>query len=384
MPKGKWIRLPDNRYVFIKKALYGLKESPREWFKTVEKFMLNENFKQSLHDPCVFFKNGTMVALFVDDTLSMGPGAENFRQKFKAKFPSSPGNEAKHFIGLRITQNHNSVSLDQEAYIKQKLEEYSTFLDPNTSYSSPLVPDFTNTLISNENSKDYEPNFPYRSMVGSLVHVMNGTRFDIAAAVSVVSRFLNSPKKIHCDMVRRIYYYLRGNTNRKLTFTKSSLKLTGYCDASYSNLEDSSSLCGYAFLLGNTPIEWKSLRQPIVALSTAESEYIALTPCFQAGLWLRGFLNEIKIEQNTTTIFEDNQASIFLANNPQNSKRTRHIQVRYHWIRQYLENNSFKLEHCKTKNQLADIFTKGVYGPQLRNTISQLGLLNSSSKQGES
>lgn len=385
LEKGKWIKLPDGSFAFIQKALYGLKESPREWFQTVKAYMISDNFKQSEYDPCVFYKSDVMVSIFVDDTISMGIGAEKFRRKFKEKFPSKSGGEAHHFIGLRISNQNDSICIDQEAYINQKLTEYEEFLDPNTCYSSPLLPDFAHTLTSAEKSDECEPSFPYRSMVGSLVHVMNGTRFDIAAAVSIVSRYLNSPKKIHCDMVRRIYYYLRGNPLKHLEYKKGDMALIGFCDSSYANLENYASLSGYAFKLGGSLIEWKSMRQPVVALSTAESEYIALTPCFQAGLWLRGILSELGVPQKATTVYEDNAACIFMAKNPQNSKRTRHIQVRYHWIRQYLENNSFKLQPCKTENQLADIFTKGAHGPQIRSTSSRLGMMTSKSpKLGES
>ena len=388
LEKQKWIRLPDGKYALIQKALYGLKEAPREWFSTVKAYLLSEGLTQSQYDPCVFFKKDVMLSIFVDDILSMGKGAEDFRTKFKNKFPTGSGGEAKHFIGLRITHTKSTINVDQQAYVDQKLEEFSDFLHPSTCYSSPLLPDFPNQLALAENSTETEPLFPYRSMVGSLVHVMNGTRFDIAAAVSVVSRFLNSPKKIHCDMVKRIFYYLRGNpTQLEYKKTKSTNQLLAFCDSSYANLENYSSLCGFAYKLGNSLIDWKSMRQPVVALSTAESEYIALTPCIQAGLWLRGILAELGIPQDTTptSIFEDNAACIFMANNPQNSKRTRHIQVRYHWVRQHLEDKAFKLIPCKTHEQLADIFTKGVHGPKLRSNIAALGMNPlKSSKLGES
>jgi hypothetical protein len=267
--------------------------------------------------------------------------------------------------------------LDQDTYINQKLDEFESIIGPNLSLkvATPLTTNFQELLIEANESTEKEPKFPYREMVGSLVYLSNGTRFDIAAAVSIVSRFMNDPKKIHCDMVRRIYHYLRGNRKSLKFKLGGEIILKGGCDASWANAEDYSSIAGYYFKLGSSLISWQSYKQPVKALSTAESEYIALTSAFQEGIWLRQFLESIGYKQETTKIQEDNRACIFMAKNPQDKKRTRHIQVKYHWVRDQIENREFELEYVNTKDQLADIFTKGFLGPQLRDNCNKLGLV---------
>jgi hypothetical protein len=385
----KWIKivLPDEsvKYVLIRKCLYGLKESAREWFKLLKAYLLSQDFKQNPADPCVFFKLDIdskleiVLALFVDDTMTTGKESAvlTFRENFKRKFKvSEKGGICKHFLSMRFSSDEEYYYMDQSTYITQILSRYSQYLKQEKfGVSTPLLPNFQNELLEAELNPTYETNFPYREMVGSLVYAANGTRFDITAAVSIVSRFANKPTKIHCEMVRRIYHYLRTNP-RKLRFKKKAdIKLIGYCDSSLGNLEDFSSLAGYCFLLGNTIISWKSFKEPVVALSTAEAEYIALTSAVQECIYLQHFLTGLGYISTKTEIHEDNHACIALAKNPQDKKRTRHIQIRFHWIREQLEKGVYVLIPTKTHEQLADLFTKGFHGPQLRSISTKLGLV---------
>jgi hypothetical protein len=211
-------------------------------------------------------------------------------------------------------------------------------------------------------------------MVGSLMYMMTGTRFDIAAAVSVVSRFLDSPKKIHCDMVRRIFWYLRGTINNHLHYHGNDMTLTGYVDSSFANLENFASVSGYGFLIGDSIVSWASTRQPVIALRV--DMYIALTSAVQETIWMKDLLTELNYPQEIVTLYEDNQACILLAKNPQDHKKTRHIQLRFHWIREQLNNKVFNLEYCDTKSQKADLFTKGLFGPSLKTQCERLGMVN--------
>ena len=393
LEKGKWLKLPNGHFVFIRKCLYGLKESAREWFKLVKSYLISLGFHQNPADPCTFFKLDKekeldiVLALFVDDTLTTGKetSIQEFRHQFRKRFRvSDKGGICKHFLSIGFSEDDQYIYMDQSTYIKQKLTDYSQYLgNPMQGCATALLPNFQEALIQAENSQETEPNFPYRELVGSLVYASNGTRFDITAAVSIVSRFANEPKKIHCDMVRRIYHYLRANP-RKLKFKKGgSIKLVGYCDSSLGNLEDYSSLAGFCFTLGDTIISWKSFREPVKALSTAEAEYLALTPAVQECIYLQQFLNGLGYQTTKTEIHEDNQACIALAKNPQDKKRTRHIQIRFHWIRDQLEQGVFTLIPTRTFNMLADLFTKGLHGPQLRTISFNLGLVHDSAKQGE-
>jgi hypothetical protein len=384
---GMWMKNPEGQgFVYLEKALYGLKQAPLEWNETLNAYLVESGFSRSSADHCIYTKaiegHTYYVGVYVDDLLTVGKDTahiENIRASFRKRFKMSGGGNAEWYLSMNIEQAEDfSITLNQSQYIKQKLFEFKDFLGHESKQcKSPLAPNFQEKLLEAENSQDYEPEFPYRSMVGSAMFAMLGTRFDIATAVSVVSGFLDKPKKIHCEMVRQIFWYLRGTMDHKLHYkANSDLKLTGYVDASYANGAGYRSMSGHGFKLGDCLISWYSTRQSIVALSTMESEYIALTPAVQEVIWLKQLLEDLGCPQNTITLYEDNQACIKLSFNPQqNHKRSRHIQVRFHWVKDMLKDKVFRLEYCKTNSQLADVFTKGYFGQQMKTSREALGLL---------
>jgi hypothetical protein len=190
-----------------------------------------------------------------------------------------------------------------------------------------------------------------------------------------LSRFLDEPKQIHCDMVRQILYYLRGTPHYSIHYSKTEDEtIEGFVDSSWANSEDYTSIYGYGFLFNNSLISWCSKKQKTVALSSTEAEYMALTHGTQEALWFIELLHELGIPQETIILNEDNEASIKMANNPQEYKRTRHIQVRYHFIREHIKDKKILLRHCPTQNQLADIFTKGVSSVRLLELLPKLGI----------
>ena len=219
-------------------------------------------------------------------------------------------------------------------------------------------------------------------MVGSLMYAMVGTRPDLAFPLQVVCQFLDKPTATHCQLVKHIFRYCRFNSYQ-LTFpSTNNLLLRGWSDASYANNIDYKSTSGYCFKIGDALVSWASGKQQITALSTAESETIALTLAAQEAIWFRALLEELGFKQTPTTIFEDNQAAIALARNPQNHKKTKHIQVRYYFIREHLENGSLALSFCPTHDQLADPFTKILPGHRLRPLLERVGLTKLRSQGG--
>jgi hypothetical protein len=230
-----------------------------------------------------------------------------------------------------------------------------------------------------EDSDHYDVplDFPYRKVVGSLMYAMLGTRPDLATAVSVISRFLDKPQPVHIHLAIRILQYLANSVNNCLIYKPfGPLKLIGYADASYSNEIDYKSRSGYAFFFGKSLISWYSGVQSIVAQSAAEAEYYAAVSAANEAIWLKQLLLELRCPQEMITIYEDNQACIALTKNPENHKRTKHIQIKYHVVRQYVREKQVAFVYCPTKLQVADIFTKGVPGHLLRTHSKQLGLLS--------
>jgi hypothetical protein len=264
--------------------------------------------------------------------------------------------------------------------LQEKLEEFKEFIGNGGAASA--LPSNYKELLESATELPINRHFPYRQMVGSLMYAMVSTRPDLAFPIQVVCQFLERPTDVHCNLVKHIFQYCRFNSYQLVFEASNDLVLRGWSDASYANNLDYKSTGGYCFKLGNSLISWSSGKQQITALSTAESETIALTLAAQEAIWLRSLLDELKFKQNKTEIMEDNQAAIAMAKNPRNHKRTKHIQVRYYFIREHLENGSLALIYCSTANQLADPFTKILSGPRLRPLLGRLGLSKLNSQGG--
>jgi len=319
-----------------------------------------------------------IVGVYVDDILTTGDDDDvsSFRSDLYQRFGMEPGNILTWYLGIKV-QFHNDenglsrITLDQDQYLKEKLVEFEEFIGIGGA-ATPLPCNYQSILDSADDAKD--PKFPYREMVGSLMYAMVGTRPDLAFPIQVVCQYMQDPKQAHCQLVRHIFKYCRFNSYKLEYSSENDMILRGWTDASYANNHDFKSTGGSCFKLGRSLLSWSSNKQNIVALSTAESELIALTAAAQEAIWLQTLLAEFGFPQVPTTIFEDNQACIALAKNPQNHKRTKHIQVRYFFIRQHLENGLLDLKYCSTLQQLADPFTKILPGHRLRPILYSMGL----------
>ena len=210
----------------------------------------------------------------------------------------------------------------------------------------------------------------YREIVGSLIYLMMSIRPDISWVVTRLSQFLSKPLQCHWITLKHVLRYLKGTSHYDLCYRKceKGLRITGYTDSDWaSNMEDRRSTSGYCFsLVEDGPlISWKSRKQQIVALSTCEAEYIALTAAVQEVMYLSHLVKSIGVTYDQLPIiYEDNQGTIALANNPTKHQRSKHIDVRYHFIRSEV-NKGFDLKYCPTKEMLADIMTKPATKQQL-------------------
>ena len=217
-------------------------------------------------------------------------------------------------------------------------------------------------------------NVPYSHAIGSVMYLMVSTRPDIAYAVSVLSRYMSNPGLTHWEAVKWLLRYLAHTTHYGLTFSKSgnSVCLNGYVDANYANDRDNrKSTTSFIFTLCGSCISWKSQLQPIVALSTTESEYIAMTEAFKEALWLKGLMAEIKIE-NEICVFSDSQSALQLCKHPVFHDRTKHIDVRFHFIREKVESGEVKLEKIASSMNPADMGTKSLCTNKLMNCLKIL------------
>ena len=211
------------------------------------------------------------------------------------------------------------------------------------------------------------------------------TRPDILHAVGVVSRYIESPTTTHFKAAKRILRYLKGTIDFGLFYSVSNdYKLVGYSDSDWGgDIDNRRSTTGFVFFMGDTAFTWMSKKQPIVTLSTCEAEYVAATSCVCHAIWLRNLLKEIGLTQEEPTkVCVDNKSAIALAKNPVFHDRSKHIDVRYHYIRECVARKDVQVEYVKSQDQVADILTKPLTSEDFRRLRNLLGVTRSSLRGG--
>jgi hypothetical protein len=381
-PKGYEIGNPLIYKCKLDKCLYGLKQSPREFYNLMHKYMTSQGFKRTKMDHCVYYftaSNGELifVGIYVDDIISVGKGKEvdKFRKNLVERFKITAGGLLEWYLGMAFEQYPDgSISINQNQYIDQKLLEFKTWIGPEYK-AFPIPLDYQQKLENAKDETETITGFPYREMVGSIMYAMTGTRPDLAAAVSIVSKYLDKHTKTHCEMVKHIYQYLKKNNHNSLYYPAGGeVILKGYVDSSYANDVNYQSRGGYCFTVGDCIVSWYSgTSKGTPPQSTAEAEYRAALAAANECIWLKQLLEELGFKQGCVSMYEDNTACIALTKNPQDHSRTKHIQMRYHAIRAYVDQKEMAFEYIDTEDQKADMFTKALSGVKIR---SNMDLLN--------
>lgn len=355
----------------LKKAIYGLKQSPRQWNIKFDECMQSLNFKKSNADHCLYFKLSAtapvFLLLYVDDMLIVSPCLKSIKHVqtcLCANFEMKDLGDAKKILGMNIVRDRQKCTLilNQISYVEKVLSKFG--MSACKPASVPLAAHFS---LSKDQSPtiDSEINemkkIPYANAIGSVMYLMVSTRPDIAYTVSCLSRYMSNPGKPHWEAMKWLLRYLKHTSKCGLTFYKSpdDVSLVGYVDSNYANDRDNrKSTTSYVFTLCGACISWKSQLQPIVALSTTESEYVAATEAMKEAIWLKGLLNEIGFLKNKVVLFSDSQSAIQLCKNPVFHDRTKHIDVRFHYIRDIVEQGLVYLEKISTDYNPADMGTK--------------------------
>jgi len=231
-------------------------------------------------------------------------------------------------------------------------------------------------LVQTEDGMDTVEHFPYREIIGSLLYAATLTRPDIAFAVSALAQFAQRPARPHWEATKRIMRYLKATRELGLTYGASNDGIVGYTDADHASQYHRHSISGYAFLINGGAISWSSKKQPLVALSTTEAEYIAVAHATKEALCLRAFLGEITRPPSTPMPLHcDNQSAIALSKDGQFHARTKHIDLRFHFIRETVANGDIDIVYCPTQTMVADILTKPLNRGKTGEHTGSLGLL---------
>lgn len=276
----------------LNKAIYGLKQASRQWNQKLDEALKKRGFRKSIADPCIYFSNdlSIIIAIYVDDFLIFYRHINDLNQTknfLHSVFKMKDLGEARSCLGMKIHQHNDGIDIDQSTYIEDILKRFGMQDCKPMGTPSDTSQKLSANMVNEEN--DLTGKIAYREAVGSLIHLANCTRPDIAFAVNNVSRFNAKHGTEHWGAVKRIFRYLKGTINLKLRFRNDNIgQLYAFCDSDWASDPDKRRSCsGFTVQMANAAISWHSHLQEIVALSSTEAEYIALSECVKQVLWLR-------------------------------------------------------------------------------------------------
>ena len=367
------------------KSLYGLKQSARIWNIRIHRYLKAIGFTQSQSDHCVYINNttGIILAMWVDDLIIFGKDMstiDELKQQLRSEFEMKDLGDLKYFLGVHVTRNRQNrqLTIDQTTYIQMLLEKFD--MQNCNAVSTPFA---IGTKLKQASDGDIlVDQREYQSIVGSLMYAMLCTRPDLAFAISQLSQFNSKPTSGHYAAAKHVLRYLKGTSNLTITYGKDIMMLELYSDSDYASNEDRKSISGYIGMLCGGAISWQSKKQPTVALSTTEAEYMALVQATKESIWIQRLLRELgRTTEDHKVIYGDNQGSIALANNPQYHARTKHIDIQYHFIRECVENGQIQLEYCPTEDMIADGLTKALTKDKHWKLARKMGLEEKDAKE---
>lgn len=375
----------DDKVLLLKKAIYGLKQSGRQWYRKLDEKLRKYGLKPLMTEPCVYFmrnKNETIIiSVYVDDLIIAASNPrlmENIKKGLMKEFEMKDLGPISYCLGVQFKQDlkKGTITMCQSKYTEDILKRFNmedcktiaTPLDANSKLKRPEIP--------LADRKREVTDFPYQSLIGSLMYLSVFTRPDISYAVSSLSQFNSDFDSSHINAGKRVLRYLQGSKDIGLKFSKSHDKLVGYVDADWAgDVNDRHSHTGYFFKLSGAAVCWEARKQKSVALSSTEAEYMALSDSSREAIYLRNFLNELGfIGKDPIIINNDNQSAAKLVRNPTFHSRTKHIDARYHYVREASENGLIEVRYLPTNNMIADILTKGLFRPKHLKFINEMGL----------
>ncbi|CAL2244033.1 unnamed protein product [Prunus armeniaca] len=386
-PEGFVVKGSESKVYKLHKALYGLKQAPRAWYSEIDGYFAECGFTKSQSEATLYVKargaeNILIVSIYVDDIVYTGNDhemLEDFKKDMKEKYEMTDLGLLHHFLGMGVIQTPTSIFIHQKKYATTLLNRFG--LSECKPVSIPLV---TSEKLSKDDGSGLASEEQYRRIVGSLLY-LTATRPDIMFAASLLARFMHCPTSKHLGTAKRVLRYVKGTLDYGLEYVKGKWAvLIGYCDNDWSgSVDDSKSTSGYAFSFGSGVFAWASVKQNCVALSTAEAEYISASEATTQAIWLRFVLEDFgELQTEATPLHCDNISAIAITRNPVFHQKTKHIDRRYHFIKDALQEGTVDLIYCPTNEQLADIFTKALAKDRFCYLREKLGVKSAHNLKG--
>ncbi|KAJ9565352.1 hypothetical protein OSB04_001318 [Centaurea solstitialis] len=378
-PEGFVDRTKPNHVYILDKALYGLKQAPRAWYDHLSNALLDNGFYKGKIDPTLFIKTEgddiLLVQIYVDDIIFGSTNSDMctwFSDLMTTRFEMSMLWELSFFLGLQVLQKPDGILINQSKYIGDLLKRFH--MDTSSVAKTPMA---SSTLIGVDPKGKPVDQKTYRAIIGSLLY-LTASRPDIMFATCFCARFQANPKESHMMAVKRILRYLKGTPNRGLWYPKETgFELVAFSDADHGGCQlDRKSTSGHVQFLGDKLVSWGSKKQHCVSTSTAEAEYVAAASCCSQVLWMRTQLRDYGYKFNHIPIYCDSKSAIAITCNPVQHIRTKHIDIRYHFIKDHVERGTLELYFVNTEYQLADLFTKPLDEKRFNFLISKLGMFD--------
>jgi hypothetical protein len=321
-------------------------------------------------------ENILIILVYVDDIAIFGALSHvlAFKKDFATRYTITDEGEIKQFLGLHIQRDRkgHTISIDQTHYIHSILNKHhvttahSTYTPIVKRLEPNLEPDTENELRST-----------YQSIVGSIMFAMLGSRPDICYATNALARHMANPTRDHLFAAQRVLSYLKTTADTKLVYgTTDDTELFAFSDSDWANdREDRKSISGYVLILNGAAIAWATRKQRSTALSTAEAEYISLSEAARQVKWTLSLLAQLEYHSSTPiTLFSDSEGASSIASATVDHKRTKHIDIDYHFVRHHVLNGLLDIEYVPSQDNPADAFTKPLARPVFERFMELIGL----------
>ena len=383
-PPGFVVKGSESKVFKLRKALYGLKQAPRAWNMKIDKSLTNLGFVKCRSEHGVYVKSGgediMMLCLYVDDLLLTGNNeakVNEFKKNLMDEFDMTDLGELSYFLGIEFKKCSEGIVLTQQKYATDILHRFNM-----QHCNSAETPAEAGLWLDRDSEEDLVDATEFRRIVGALRYLCN-TRPDLVFSVGLISRVMDRPRVSHLNAAKRILRYVKGTIGygilMPINHSENTRNLYGYTDADWcGDKSDRKNIAGFVFLIDSTPISWSSKKESVVALSSCEAEYIAAAMGACQAVWLDTLMQELKIkEEGPVELYVDNKSAIKLAKHPIAHGRSKHIETKFHFIRDQVAKGKFKLKFCRSEDQLADIFTKSLKSETFKKQRSMLNIVDS-------
>ncbi|KXJ71119.1 hypothetical protein RP20_CCG021438 [Aedes albopictus] len=375
LPPG--VAAEPDEVCLLRKSLYGLKQSAHMWNRKLDETLRQMGFTPADADPCLYVrrrgKNVAYILVYVDDMLVCTSSLEEYDdilETLNSNFQMTALGDVKQFLGIQVTRTKTGYCLNQQAYINRMVASFG--MDQAKGSRIPMDPGY---IQQKEEAERLPNNDKYQSLVGGLLYVSVHTRPDIGISASILGRRVSNPTVADWTEAKRTLRYLKATSGLQLQLGGGCGELEGFADADWAgNVSDRKSNSGFLFRLGGGIISWCARKQPCVSLSSTEAEYISLSESCQELMWLKKLMRDFgEPVKKPVCIFEDNQSCIKQLSQT-SGKRSKHIDTKYHFVKDLHERKLIDVIYCPSEDMLADILTKPLSRVKLETLRDRIGL----------